>query len=362
MSAKNDKSWLFVVEYFDPMPQLKKTYLLKYYVDQHQAEMVDVTSKKMFLRKSACPPELTPVDFFIGGKILLYSRELTIVDYGDSKTRNELDKAAAKSVAIIPAEAFNSWGNIIEDVGQKLNIVGIQTVNLSPNIADEIVGVLNEESRMSTVLSRNTALLIVTTGERGVDTLKELSMLMSDKYNCSIAAAENAAQVTTLMNNTLVPCLRSTTAVLDCCTCCIIKPHAVKMRAAGSVIGQIIAEGYDVSAISTIQFDRVTAEEFLEVYKGVVPEFTDHVVQLCSGVSIAIEVRAQEDAVYSFRQLAGPWDIEIAREIRPTSIRAKCGQNRILSGIHCTDLETDGPNECEYCFHIVEPVLAGMKV
>jgi len=62
-----------------------------------------------------------------------------------------------------------------------------------------------------------------------------------------------------------------------------------------------------------------------------------------------------------YRQLAGPWDIEIAKEIRPDSIRAKCGETRVLSGIHCTDLETDGESECEYCFQILEPVLPSIS-
>ena len=60
---------------------------------------------------------------------------------------------------------------------------------------------------------------------------------------------------------------------------------------------------------------------------------------------------------YCYRNLAGPWDVEIAKEIRPESIRAKHGNNRVLSGVHCTDLETDGSNECEYCFYILTPVL-----
>jgi len=58
-----------------------------------------------------------------------------------------------------------------------------------------------------------------------------------------------------------------------------------------------------------------------------------------------------------YRELAGPWDIEIAREIRPESIRAKYGRDRVLSGIHCTDLVQDGVNEVEYCFHIMNSML-----
>ena len=36
MAARNDEAWLFVVEWYDPMPRLKKMYLLKYFVQQHQ--------------------------------------------------------------------------------------------------------------------------------------------------------------------------------------------------------------------------------------------------------------------------------------------------------------------------------------
>eukprot|EP01035_Chromulina_nebulosa_P018213 gene18213-23878_t len=81
MSEKIDESWLFIVEWYDPLPQLKKTYLLKYYVDSHMVEMVDVRNKKLFLKKSPLTKDISPSEFFVGGKVLLYSRELDIVDY-----------------------------------------------------------------------------------------------------------------------------------------------------------------------------------------------------------------------------------------------------------------------------------------
>jgi hypothetical protein len=91
MSKNNDEIMLFIVEWFDPMPQLKRQYIFKYFVADHAAEMVDVKSKKLFLKKSACPPEMIKEELVIGGKILFYSRELDIVDYGDGKTRDKLN-------------------------------------------------------------------------------------------------------------------------------------------------------------------------------------------------------------------------------------------------------------------------------
>lgn len=143
------------------------------------------------------------------------------------------------------------------------------------------------------------------------------------------------------------------TATLDSCTCCIIKPHAVKANLVGPILQEIISQGYEVSAIKSLHFDRPQAEELLEVYKGVTPEYVDQVAELCIGQSVALEVRA-EDAVSVFRETAGPWDVELARELRPDTIRGKYGVDRIRSAVHCTDLPQDGPLECEYCFQLLQ--------
>lgn len=97
--------------------------------------------------------------------------------------------------------------------------------------------------------------------------------------------------------------------------------------------------------------DRPTAEEFLEVYRGVLPEFTQMAEQMTTGPCIVMEIR-QENAVNSFRELVGPMDPEIAKNLRPKTLRAKFGIDRARNGIHCTDLQEDGGLECEYWFQI----------
>ena len=111
-------------------------------------------------------------------------------------------------------------------------------------------------------------------------------------------------------------------------------------------------QGYVVSAIQSLTFDQTRAEEFLEVYKGVLPDFNDHVTQLCGGLSIGIEVRAQ-DAVQVFRQTAGPWEVEMAKKLQPDSIRGRYGEDFVRKGVHCTDLPEDGVTECEYIFDLM---------
>jgi hypothetical protein len=165
MAARNDDSLLFVVEWFDPLPMMKKQYLLKFFVDQHMVEMVDLKSRKMFLRKSACPNELTRADFFVGSKILLYSRELEIVDYGDLKTKEQLHQQIQQVVALLPPDAYNNWGKAIQKLNGDLAIIKLKTVLLSPNLADRVCNVLNLSQRTSGALSNGVSLVAVFQGE-----------------------------------------------------------------------------------------------------------------------------------------------------------------------------------------------------
>jgi nucleoside-diphosphate kinase len=99
--------------------------------------------------------------------------------------------------------------------------------------------------------------------------------------------------------------------------------------------------------------DKPTAEEFFEVYKGVLPEFIPLVEHMTSGPCIVLEVR-QENVVQTFRQLVGPHDPEIAKCLRPNTLRAKFGSDRVRNAIHCTDLPEDGVLETEYFFNIMQ--------
>jgi len=63
------------------------------------------------------------------------------------------------------------------------------------------------------------------------------------------------------------------TAAFNNCTCCVIKPHVVQEGLAGQVIDMILQEGFEISSMQMFSLDKPTAEEFFEIYKGVLPEF-----------------------------------------------------------------------------------------
>ena len=99
--------------------------------------------------------------------------------------------------------------------------------------------------------------------------------------------------------------------------------------------------------------DRPTAEEFLAIYRGVLPEFNAIAEQMVTGPSIVMEIR-QENAVKSFRDLCGPMDPEIAKNLRSNTLRAKYGIDRVQNAVHCTDLPEDGVLESEYFFKLLQ--------
>lgn len=144
-----------------------------------------------------------------------------------------------------------------------------------------------------------------------------------------------------------------TTAVLDNCTLCLIKPHVQREGKTGQVIEMILAAGFEISAMEMFNLTRPVVEEFYDVYKGVLPEYLPLVENLSGGPVIALEIR-QQNAVASFRELCGPHDPEIARHLRPDTIRAKFGHDRVRNVVHCTDMPEDGILEVQYFFQLLQ--------
>ena len=111
-----------------------------------------------------------------------------------------------------------------------------------------------------------------------------------------------------------------TTAVLDNCTLCLIKPHIQREGKTGEVLDMILQAGFEISGMELFNLNRAVVEEFFAVYKGVLPEYLPIVENLSNGPVIALEIR-QQNAVATFRELCGPHDPEIARHLRPNTIR-----------------------------------------
>lgn len=50
----------------------------------------------------------------------------------------------------------------------------------------------------------------------------------------------------------------------------------------------------------------------------------------------------QNNPVPALRELCGPSDPDLARTVRPKTIRAIYGRDKVKNAVHCTDLIEDG--------------------
>lgn len=268
-------------------------------------------------------------------------------------------------ILIVSSKLYSSWGRIFDDFLVNFNLMKARTFQTptTPEIISQILALRSSRDIQS--LTEGVNLILYGSSEDGFNRIAQLAKDF-DNGSGDVFFSTNGQQTVDLFdlffsrtsnnnsNITIKHQLQSSTATLDSCSCVVIKPHAVKAKLAGSILDDIISAGYEVSALTTVYFDKVQAEEFLEVYKGVVPEYVDHVIQFSSGLSIALEVRA-ENAVETFRWTAGPWDTGMAHELYPSSLRGKYGLDNVRNAVHCTDLPSHAQLECEYVHNIMEP-------
>ena len=285
----------------------------------------------------------------MGGKLLIYSRELDIIDYGDSYTRQLLQHQMQQALVMLSQSSYSLWGKIIADLeAQDMNILKFKSIVVTEILFEQIMQEMNAENLL---LLDGLALTIVLQGENAIQKIQSIRSYYVKEYDHEFIATEND-RVTSVLMELVFNSNRLSTACFDNSTCCIIKPHALRERLVGRVLDIILSAGFEITAAEALFFDRSKAEEFLEVYKGVIPDYVDQTLQLSSGLCIALELRGQ-DAVAMFRRLAGPWDVNIAKELFPDSIRGKFGADKVRSVVHCTDLEEDAKLECHYCFRIM---------
>ena len=354
----------FVVEWFDPNAQINRLYLLKYFTHNNTVEMVEKKSRRLYLKRTKAGPEFAPEGLFVGGVVQLLGRTLTVKEYADVYTRSKKSSEAEKAFALVTPDAYAHLGRILsalEADESGLTLSRMRMVQFSAGAAKDFysscwVG----EGGDAQHLASNPSVGIELQGLDAVARASEIGAELRGRLSAGGAAeavrvagsVEEAARCASFFfgeQQQGAAAGLGATATFDSCTCCVIRPHAVRAGNVGAIVDMVLAQGYEISALRLLRLQEVEAREFLEVYDGVVPTYRESVAELMSGPAVALEVRA-EDAVRSFRAMCGPWDVEMARELRPLTIRAKFGEDIVKQGVHFTDLDGDGEAECRYIF------------
>jgi nucleoside-diphosphate kinase len=369
--------YAFIVEYNDTQAALVRQYQLLIYLTDKTIEMHDYKNRRVFLKRCNYPGvELHHL--YIGAVITVYSRQISVVDYADDFTRRSLSTVSEKTFALIKPDAVGKMGKIIMNMeaGGTFRIGNMRMFRLNKAEAEQFCQgqeqyheSLNDHVNL---LASDNLIAIELVGQDAVSSWKKMcgpnntfsarqeapkslrAQFGLDSIKNAVHAAQTLAEAN-LQHDFFFGQARNfpSTAVCNNCALCIIKPHAIRDGLTGKIIDAILAEGFEVSALQMFNLSRSCAEEFCEVYKGVIPEYGRMVEELAAGSCVAMEIRA-ENAVETFRALAGPLDPEVCQLLRPNTLRAAFGSDKVRNAVHCTDLPEDGVLEVEYFFKILQ--------
>ncbi|XP_061636202.1 nucleoside diphosphate kinase 7 isoform X1 [Phyllopteryx taeniolatus] len=370
----------FLADWYDPTAALLRRYQLFYYPHDSSVEMFDVKNQRIFLRRTKYG-DLRPGDLFVGGRVNVFSRQLNIVDYGDKYTATKLGSKKERTLALLKPDGVNKVGDVLEMANQaNLMVTNAKMTHLTWSQAADFYVEHQSKPFFNSLVQQVCSGPVVALELVGDEAVSVWRNLLGHSDAAAAAAAAAAAHKEAPQSargqlgsdlahgsDSLSAAARElefffpttichgpvNTALYSQCTCCIIKPHAVSQGLAGKIVNSIAAGGFHISALQMFNVDRANAEEFYEVYKGVVTEYADMVTELSLGPSMVLELHGA-DVAKTFRDFCGPADPDIARHLRPSTLRAIYGSDKVKNAVHCTDLAEDAILEVQYFFKILD--------
>uniref|UniRef100_A0A7M4E7Y0 NME/NM23 family member 7 n=1 Tax=Crocodylus porosus TaxID=8502 RepID=A0A7M4E7Y0_CROPO len=108
-----DERFAFIAEWYDPNASLFRRFELLYYPKDGSVEMYDVKNHRTFLKRTKYDG-LHLEDLFIGNKVTVFSRHLSLVDYGDQYTARKLGSRKERTLALIKPDAAPRIGELID--------------------------------------------------------------------------------------------------------------------------------------------------------------------------------------------------------------------------------------------------------
>lgn len=249
-------------------------------------------SRRTFLKRCDYP-SVSISQLFVGSIITVYSRQLKVVEYADAFTKREFEKTSQATVAMVMPEALPDLGKIVDNVLR----VGFMISEMKLT-----QGAVAMKLKAEDAVGKWQALI---DGKSGVSGSSDSAAAEMEAEQCFGAGAPK-------------PML----AHPEQSTLLLVRPHAIVDGVLGQIVDQVLACGFTVGNLQMMQMTRPNAQEFLEVYKGVVPEYADWVEELTSGKCVVMQLLLAENPVLALRELCGAHDPEIASHLQARAVTA----------------------------------------
>lgn len=290
-----------------------------------EVELYDPRRKRVFLKRCRVPG-LALADVAVGSRVSVAARQYRVLDYLDDATRRALATSKERAVVLLPlgggSAAGALWAAVEEGTAAAAGGGGLRVVNAGlVTLTDDDAAAVSDAT-VSPVPAGVPLLALDAQGLGAHDTVAALAA--SGAFGAAVATARDTAadealtrQLFSLEPAERLPSARAPAGVLRGCACVVVLPAAVARRQAGAVLRDLLEElertnnnnsssssggaaaatsvsssflsssvGVDsptagweagplrLSALRVTSLSRSQAERFLEVYKGVVPEYS----------------------------------------------------------------------------------------
>lgn len=354
--AEESERYAFIADWYDATASIVRKYVLLFFPRDNSVELVDLKSKKVFLKRAKAEG-LTADQLFVGASVNIFARQMKIVDFGDERTQRVLSNKQERVLVVVKPADVGAVGIVIDQLTSKgLVLANARMGFVAPSDAPDLfgdapdLGAQASEGQIVALELIGGNAVAVAQATVGSDGARPGSSRARVAPYVSASASEAARQLELVFGGSSVV---QPSPAFSNSTLCLIKPHAVAAGQAGKIVDVILKQGFQFGAIQTFTLDNASASEFLEVYKGVVAEYPAMVSALTAGTTLALEIVGGADVQQKFRDFVGPADPEIGRLIRKTTLRAQYGVDKIRNAVHCTDLAEDTVLEVDYFFKIL---------
>ncbi|KAJ8670805.1 hypothetical protein QAD02_002064 [Eretmocerus hayati] len=346
--ASDPERFSFDAEWYDKVASVLKKFCLNYYPADNSVEIFDLKNRRLFLRRTKCEG-VEAKDFYVGAIVTIFSRSIKITNFADKTTEEKVSKKITRSFAIIKPATINKTGEILVLITEQgFHISNLKMGRIDYQDASKLFNPEDGESRnLIECMTSGPLVALELLSKDGPSKQEDLVSALEKQALLSgiYLPSDDKEKFSVLFSDKSNKSKLQNSARLQNCTCCIIKPHAVQAGLIGPIIGEIQKSDFIITAMQQFSVDPINAEEFFEVYKGVLPDYSGMVSELQSGPCIAMEIISKNEnieVVTEFRKFCGPMDPEMAKQLRPSTLRAKYGKSKVQNAVHCSDLVEDG--------------------
>ncbi|XP_057657752.1 nucleoside diphosphate kinase 7 [Diorhabda carinulata] len=371
----------FLGEWFDYDTAYQKKFIISFYPYDNTIEIYDKEARKMYLKRTKSD-EICMEDMFVGNTVRIYSRQIKLTGYGDCFTQKYIGKMREKTLAILKPTVIDKLGKIINIIQEnnfhisKLRMCHLTTkealdfyakikgdtvlpfilevIVSGPIVALELVGE-NAVQRWQDLMGPDNPVEARKTSPNSLRAIYGQDSRPTNGFHGSNTVEDGITESDFFFSNQDVT--PTSIVTLENSTCCVIKPHAIQEGKLGNIITSIMESHFLITGAVMLYLSKANADEFLEVYKGVVSDYNALLLSFLDGPCVVLGISGKNNEMNvheEFRRFAGPSDADIAKQIRPNSLRAKYGCDKYKNAVHCTDLPEDTVIELEYIFKVLK--------